>query len=195
MAVTRCDWGDVSAEMIAYHDSEWGVPVYSDQGLFEMLVLGGAQAGLNWSGILKRRDGYRRAFADYDPAKVARFNARSIDRLVKDPNIIRNRQKITSAVNNARCIVEVQRKFGSLSAFLWKFVGGKSIDHRCRAMIDLPIVSAEAEAMSEALKKRGFSFVGPIICYAFMQTVGMVNDHIVSCFRYREINKMKPPRG
>ena len=193
MTVHRCDWGDVSAEMIAYHDTEWGVPVYSDEDLYEMLVLGGAQAGLNWSGILKRRGGYRKAFAGYDIAKVARFTANRIDRLLADPAIIRNRQKISSAVNNAQRSVEVQEEFGSLAGFLWSFVGGASIDHRCRTMQDLPAVGDEAEAMSAALKKRGFSFVGPTICYAFMQSVGMVNDHIVSCHRYAEIKRLKPP--
>jgi DNA-3-methyladenine glycosylase I len=192
MAVPRCDWGNVSAEMIAYHDTEWGVPVHSDEDLFEMLVLGGAQAGLNWSGILKRRAGYRKAFADFDLAKVARFTAKRIDRLVENPAIIRNRQKINSAINNARKIGEVQKEFGSLAGFLWSFVGGAAIDHRCKTMRDLPTVSPEAEAMSAALKKRGFSFVGPTICYAFMQTVGMVNDHIISCYRYAEIKRMKP---
>ena len=190
MAVHRCDWGNVSAEMIAYHDTEWGVPVYSNEDLYEMLVLGGAQAGLNWSGILKRRAGYRKAFANYDIAKVARFSARKIDRLIENPAIIRNRQKINSAINNARLIAQVQKEFGSLANFLWQFVGGKPIHRRCRTMKDIPTVSEEAEAMSVALKERGFSFVGPTICYAFMQTVGMVNDHIVSCYRYGEIKKM-----
>ena len=193
MAVHRCDWGNASAEMIAYHDTEWGVPVHSDEGLFEMLVLGGAQAGLNWSGILKRRAGYRKAFAGYDIPKVARFTAKRIDRLVENPAIIRNRQKINSAIGNARAIVGVQKEFGSLAGFLWSFVGGAAINHRCKTMRDLPSVSPEAEAMSAALKKLGFSFVGPTICYAFMQTVGMVNDHMTSCYRYTEIKRMTSP--
>ncbi len=187
----RCDWGNVSEAMIVYHDKEWGVPKYSDRRLFEMLILGGAQAGLSWSSILNRHEGYKNAFAQFDPAKVARYTPKKIERLLQNPDIIRNRRKVEAAVVNSKAIVEIQREFGSFSKYIWQFVGGKPIQNQWRAQREIPTESAESREMSKALKKRGFSFVGPTICYAFMQSVGMVNDHEISCFRYKEINGMR----
>lgn len=173
--------------MIAYHDEEWGVPVHDDRLLFEFLVLEGAQAGLSWSTILRKREAYRRAFAGFDPSKVARFDEKRIERLLQDPGIVRNRLKVQAAVTNARAMLEVQREFGSFDAYIWQFVGGKPRRNRWRTLAEIPAQTPEATAMSTDLKRRGFRFVGPTICYAFMQAVGMVNDHLVSCFRYREL--------
>jgi DNA-3-methyladenine glycosylase I len=183
----RCAWSEgVNDLYIAYHDTEWGVPVWNDQKQFEFLVLEGAQAGLSWSTVLNKREAYRKAFAQFDPVKVARFNARKIESLLKNPGIIRNRLKVTSAVNNAKRFLEVQREFGSFNDYIWQFVGGKPIQNRFETMKDIPATSAESDALSKDLKKRGFKFVGSTIMYAHMQAVGMVNDHVVSCFRYRE---------
>jgi DNA-3-methyladenine glycosylase I len=168
---------------IAYHDEEWGVPSHDDRHLFEMLVLEGAQAGLSWSTILRKREGYRRAFAGFDPTKVARFTPARIERLLQDPSIVRNRLKVESAANNARRVLEVQRELGSLEAYLWSFVGGRPIVGRWRSWRDIPPETAESRAMSKDLKRRGFRFVGPTVCYAFMQAAGLVNDHTRSCFR------------
>jgi DNA-3-methyladenine glycosylase I len=173
--------------MLAYHDEEWGVPSHDDRHLFEMLVLEGAQAGLSWQTILNKREGYRRAFTGFDVAKVARYDARKIERLLADRAIVRNRLKVNSAVTNARAIRDVQRDEGSLDAYLWAFVGGAPKVNRRRRLGDTPSETEESRAMSKALKARGFAFVGPTVCYAFMQATGMVNDHLTSCFRYGEV--------
>ena len=172
---------------LAYHDEEWGVPSHDDHHLFEMLVLEGAQAGLSWSTILNKRDGYRAAFAGFDANAVARFTPKDVERLMLDPGIVRNRLKIESAVNNAQRVVEVQRQDGSLDAYLWSFVGGNPIVAEWKRLSDLPAETAESKAMSKDLKRRGFRFVGPTVCYAFMQAVGMANDHVADCFRFEEI--------
>ncbi|MEX2420617.1 MAG: DNA-3-methyladenine glycosylase I [Actinomycetota bacterium] len=188
--LTRCDWAPLEdPEYLAYHDEEWGVPVHDDRRLFEMLTLEGAQAGLSWSTILHNREGYRRAFANFDPAKVARFSPAKIERLMLDPAIVRNRLKIGSTVNNAARVLEMQREAGSLDAYLWSFVDGRPLVGRFRRLGDLPAETAESTAMSKDLKRRGFRFVGPTVCYAFMQATGMVNDHVTSCFRFREVDR------
>lgn len=184
----RCDWAaNASSLDIQYHDEQWGVPVHDDTLLFEMLVLEGAQAGLSWSTILKKRDGYREAFANFDAATVAQYSDAQIEALLQNPDIVRNRLKVTAAVTNARCFLDVQEEFGSFDAYIWSFVDGHPVNNAWKTMADIPAQTPASEAMSKALKKRGFRFVGPTICYAFMQATGMVNDHIVSCFRYPEI--------
>ncbi len=183
----RCTWAGNDPLMIAYHDNEWGVPVHDDQLLFEFLVLEGAQAGLSWSTILKKRSAYRAAFDNFDPGKVAGYDARRIAQLLGDPGIVRNVLKVNSAVTNARAVLAVQKEFGSLSAYLWRFVGDKPLQHLRATMRDVPAKTSEAEIMSKDLLRRGFKFVGPTICYAFMQAVGMVNDHLTACFRCREL--------
>ena len=184
----RCPWATTPA-MIAYHDEEWGVPQHHDHVLFEFLVLEGAQAGLSWSTILAKRDAYRKAFSGFDPAKVARYKSDQIKRLMKDPGIVRNRLKIESAVRNARAVLEAKKEFGSFDRYIWQFVGGAPIQNSWHSMKNLPAGTRESTAMSKDLKRRGFNFVGPTVCYAFMQAVGMVNDHLVSCFRYREVGR------
>jgi len=171
--------------MIAYHDKEWGVPVHDDRKLFEFLVLEGAQAGLSWSTVLKKRENYRAAFRGFDPAVVARFTARDAQRLLKNEGIIRNRLKIQSAITNARLVLDLQQEFGSFDAYLWRFVKGRPRRHACRQLSPRPATAEESDALSKDLKKRGFKFVGSTICYAFMQAVGMANDHLTTCFRYR----------
>jgi DNA-3-methyladenine glycosylase I len=184
----RCGWADVDDPlMLAHHDEEWGVPSHDDRFLFEMLTLEGAQAGLSWSTVLHKREGYRKAFADFEPAKVARFDSRRIGRLVANPAIVRNRAKVESVVGNARAVLVVQREHGSLDAFLWSFVGGAPIRNRWKTGDEIPSESTESKAMSEALRARGFRFVGPTICYAFMESVGMTLDHVTSCFRYADL--------
>jgi DNA-3-methyladenine glycosylase I len=186
--VRRCEWAPLDSPVyLAYHDEEWGVPVHDDSGLFEMLVLEGAQAGLSWSTILNKREGYRRAFAGFDPAEVARFDARKVERLLADPSIVRNRLKVGSAVANARGVLRVQEEDGSLDAYLWSFVGGEPKRNRFRTLGEIPAETPQSKAMSKDLKRRGFRFVGPTVCYAFMQACGLVNDHVTSCFRYREV--------
>jgi DNA-3-methyladenine glycosylase I len=175
--------------MVAYHDAKWGVPVHEDRLLFEFLILEGAQAGLSWSTILRKREGYRAAFAHFDPKQVAAFDEARIEKLLQDPGIVRNRLKVQSAVTNAQAVLAVQREFGSLDAYLWQFVGGQTIQNRWRELSDIPAQTPEAVAMSKDLKRRGFKFVGPTICYAFMQAVGMVNDHTTDCFRQRELRR------
>jgi DNA-3-methyladenine glycosylase I len=182
--VRRCGWAKSPAD-IAYHDEEWGVPVHDDRVLFEFLVLEGAQAGLSWSTILNKRDGYRRAFAGFDPTKVARFTAADVTRLVGDAGIVRHRQKIESVVANARAFLRVQDEHGSFDRYVWAFVGGVPKVNGWRAPRQVPARTAESDALSKDLKRRGFSFVGSTICYAFMQAVGLVNDHLVQCVRYR----------
>jgi DNA-3-methyladenine glycosylase I len=183
----RCEWAGTDPEMVAYHDTEWGVPVHDDTVHFEFLVLEGAQAGLSWSTILKRRAGYRKAFAGFDPAKVARFTPAKVDKLLTDTGIIRNRAKVESTVRNARGFLAVQKEFGTFDDYIWGFVGGRPIVNNWRRMAQLPPISAESEALSKDLKRRGFGFVGPTVCYAHLQAAGLVNDHTVGCFRYAEL--------
>ena len=179
---TRCGWVGQKPHFIRYHDDEWGVPVHDDRKHFEMLLLEGAQAGLTWETILRRRDGYRKAFAGFDPSKVARFTAKKKAALMKDAGIIRNRLKIDSSVTNARAFLAVQKTFGSFDAYVWRFVGGKPKMNRWRSMKHVPAATPESEALSKDLKKRGFRFVGSTIVYAYMQAIGMVNDHTSDCF-------------
>ena len=187
-ALRRCEWAPLDdPQYLAYHDEEWGVPVHDDHRLFEMLTLEGAQAGLSWSTILHKRDGYRLAFAHFDPVKVARFSQAKVERLMLDPAIVRNRLKIESTVNNAARVLETQREADSLDAYLWSFVGGQPLVGRFQHLGDLPAETTESKAMSKDLKRRGFRFVGPTVCYAFMQAIGMVNDHVTSCFRFGEV--------
>jgi DNA-3-methyladenine glycosylase I len=183
----RCGWVTDDPLYLAYHDEEWGVPVHDDRRLFEMLVLEGAQAGLSWITILKRREGYRRAFSGFDPERVARFGARETAALLADPGIIRNRAKVAAAIGNARAVLAVQEELGSLDRLLWSFVGGKPRKNRFKALGELPAETAESKAMSQELKRRGFAFVGPTVCYAFMQACGLVNDHVTGCFRYKQV--------
>ena len=181
----RCAWvPEADPDYVAYHDEEWGVPSRDERHLFEMLTLEGAQAGLSWSTILRKREGYRKAFAGFDPAKVARFSDEDVERLLNDPGIVRNRLKVESAVNNAQRIVELD----SLTDYLWSFVDGEPKVNRFRKLSQIPAETAESKAMSKDLKKHGFRFVGPTVCYAFMQGCGLVNDHTVDCFRYAEVN-------
>ena len=180
----RCAWvPEADSDYLAYHDEEWGVPSRDDRHLFEMLTLEGAQAGLSWSTILRKRDGYRKAFANFDAEQVARFTKKDVERLLQDPGIVRNRLKVESTVNNAKQVVELE----SLSDYLWSFVDGEPLVNRWRKLADLPAETAESKAMSKDLKKRGFRFVGPTVCYAFMQACGLVNDHTVDCFRYSKV--------
>jgi len=181
---TRCAWANGGPLEIEYHDTEWGVPSRDDRHLFEMLILEGAQAGLSWSTILKKRENYRKAFAGFDPVKVARFDARRRAALMRNPGIVRNRLKIEATVANARQVLAVQDEHGSLAAYLWQFVDGKPIVNRWTTRDRVPAETAESRAMSKALLQHGFRFVGPTICYAFMQATGMVNDHVTTCFRY-----------
>jgi DNA-3-methyladenine glycosylase I len=182
--VTRCDWVPEGDPLyVAYHDEEWGVPSHDERHLFEMLILEGAQAGLSWSTILKKREGYRQAFAEFDPEQVARFDGKTLERLMADASIVRNRAKIEAAIANARATLEV----GSLEALLWSFVDGRPAQNSWKTLGEIPAETPESKAMSKELKRRGFRFVGPTICYAFMQACGLVNDHTVDCFRYREV--------
>jgi DNA-3-methyladenine glycosylase I len=184
----RCSWVDTDdLLLLEYHDREWAVPVHNDRKHFEVLVLSGAQAGLNWSLVLKKRKGYRRAFDNFDPEKVARYSEKQIHTLVVDPNIIRNRMKIEAAVRNARSLLKVQEEFGDFDSYCWRFVGGQPKLNRWKTTRQIPATSPESETFSKDLKRRGFSFVGPTVMYAYMQATGMVNDHLLECFRYREI--------
>ncbi|MBI1852087.1 MAG: DNA-3-methyladenine glycosylase I [Planctomycetes bacterium] len=187
MEKVRCRWALRSPEEIAYHDEEWGVPVHDDRRLFEFLILEGAQAGLSWTTILRKREAYRRAFDRFDPKKVARYDARRVKALLGDAGIVRNRLKIASAIDNARAFLVVQKEFASFDAYVWRFVDGKPKVNARRVPEEVPARTAESDAMSKDLKKRGFRFVGSTICYAFMQAVGMVNDHATTCFRYRDL--------
>jgi len=194
--VTRCTWCLASPEYIRYHDEEWGVPVHDERGLFEFLVLEGAQAGLSWSTILSKRGGYRRAFEDFDAQRIARFTARRLSALLEDTGIVRNRLKIESAVRNARALLTLREDTGSFDAYIWSFVGGAPIQNARRSPSEVPANTPQSDAMSKDLKKRGFSFVGTTVCYAFMQAVGMVNDHVVDCFRWKEVRALGPePRA
>ncbi|MEJ2265414.1 MAG: DNA-3-methyladenine glycosylase I [Anaerolineales bacterium] len=185
----RCEWAGSEPLYVAYHDQEWGVPQHDDGKLFEMLILEGAQAGLSWSTILKKRESYRKAFEDFDPQKVAEFDESEVAELLKNPGIVRNRLKVSAAVQNAKALLEVQDEFGSFDKYIWGFVGGEPKVNTWKSLGEIPAQTAESQAMSKDLKKRGFRFVGPTICYAFMQAVGMVNDHVVHCFRYQELIK------
>ena len=182
----RCEWANGSELGAAYHDSEWGVPSTDDQYLLEMLILEGAQAGLNWNTILKKRDNYRKAYYDFDPERVARFTSKSVERLLWDAGIVRNRLKIEASIVNAKAFLKIQKEYGSFSKFVWGFIGGKPIINRRRSMQEIPAQTVESQALSNVLKERGFKFVGPTICYAFMQAIGMVNDHEVNCCRYKQ---------
>jgi DNA-3-methyladenine glycosylase I len=186
IAIHRCAWA-TSPLSIPYHDEEWGVPLHDDRALFEFLILEGAQAGLSWETILKKRDNYRVAFEGFDPARVARYGSAELARLLADPGIVRNRAKIAAAIQNARAYLAVQEEFGSFDAYIWRFVGGRPIVNAWRSLTDLPARTAESEAMSKDLKRRGFAFVGATICYAHMQATGMVNDHTTDCFRYPRV--------
>jgi DNA-3-methyladenine glycosylase I len=186
-AVKRCAWVGTEPLYVAYHDREWGVPVHDDRLLFEFLVLEGAQAGLSWLTILKKREGYREAFCGFDPDKVARFGQADIDRLLANPQIVRNRLKVASAITNAQAFARVREEFGSFDAYVWRFVDGETIQNIWTAIGEIPTKTAEAERLSADLKRRGFRFVGPTIMYAHMQATGMVNDHTVECFRWAEL--------
>src|SRR5512135_2234505 len=187
----RCGWANGSELEQSYHDREWGVEIHDDRTLFEFLVLESAQAGLSWSTILKKREAYRRAFDNFDARKISRYSESTVSRLLADPGIIRNRLKINAAITNARAFLQVQEEFGSFDRYIWQFVNGKPIRNSWERMTDIPSSTPESVAMSRDLQKRGFKFVGPTICYAFMQAVGMVNDHVVDCFRYKELKSQR----
>ena len=186
---SRCSWAASDPLAMAYHDDEWGVPSHDDRHLFEMLVLEGAQAGLSWNTILRKRDAYRRAFDKFDPRKIARYDAARRRALLRDPGIVRNRLKVESAVKNARAFLELQKEFGSFDAYVWQFVGGRPKVNRPQSMVDVPAKTSESDALSRDLKKRGFTFVGSTICYAFMQAVGLVDDHAATCFKAKRAGR------
>jgi DNA-3-methyladenine glycosylase I len=183
----RCEWAGNDPQYVAYHDTEWGVPVHDDHVLFEFLILEGAQAGLSWQTILRKRENYRHAFDNFDPAAVATFDDEKVAALLADPGLVRNRLKINSAVRNARGFLEIQSEYGSFDRYVWSFVGGRPIINRWESLRQLPAETAESRALSKDLKQRGFNFVGPTIMYAFMQAVGIVNDHLISCYRYSQL--------
>lgn len=184
MTKTRCEWCGTDPDYVAYHDAEWGRPVHDDRKLFEMLCLEGAQAGLSWITILRKRENYRAAFDNFDAAKIARYSETKLEKLMHNPGLVRNRLKIYGTVKNAQAFLAVQKEFGAFDKYIWQFVGGKPKINAWRSLKEVPAKTAESDALSKALKKRGFTFVGSTICYAFMQAVGMVNDHTVECFRY-----------
>lgn len=186
---TRCDWSSSNELMIEYHDTEWGVPLHDDQKLFEFLCLEGAQAGLSWQTILNRRENYRIVFDNFDPEKIAKYGDKEVEKLVLDKRIIRNRGKINAFISNAKLFLEIVEEFGSFDKYIWQFVDHKPIDNAFKKMSDLPAKTEISEIMSKTMKKRGFKFVGPTICYAFMQATGMVNDHTRECFRYKQVRK------
>ena len=183
---TRCGWSINDQLYIKYHDEEWGVPVHDDKKLFEMLILEGAQAGLSWITILRKRENFLKAFNNFDAGKISKYDSKKVKQLLQNEGIIRNRLKITAAIQNAKCFLAVQKEFGSFDKYIWKFVNGKPIINKRKSLKEIPAMTKESDAMSKDLKKRGFKFVGSTICYAFMQAVGMVNDHIVDCFRYKK---------
>jgi len=187
--VIRCEWCGTDSLYVKYHDEEWGVPVHNDNKHFEMIVLDGAQAGLSWLTVLRKRENYRKAFDKFNPKKVAKYDEKKIEELLNNAGIIRNKLKVRSAVTNAQAFLKVQKEFGSFDKYIWQFVGGKTIVNKWKSLKELPATSKESDAMSKDLKQRGFKFVGSTICYAYMQAAGLVNDHIVSCFRYKEVNK------
>ena len=184
--LTRCQWATLgnSPLMVQYHDKEWGVPVHDDRTLFEFLVLEGAQAGLSWQTVLDKRENYRKAFHGFEPAKISRYNNKDVQRLLRDPGIIRNRLKIEATITNAGQLLKIRKEFDSFDKYIWRFVSGKPVKHTFRSLNEIPATTGESEAMSKDLRKKGLRFVGPTICYAFMQAVGMVNDHTTKCFRY-----------
>jgi DNA-3-methyladenine glycosylase I len=193
----RCEWAGTDPLYQAYHDEEWGIPVHDDRKLFEMLILEGAQAGLAWITILRKRENYRKAFDVFDPKKVARYTDKRLAKLLTNEGIVRNRLKVAAARTNARAFVAAQKEYGSFDEYIWQFVGGRPVQNSRRAMKDLPAMTVESDAMSKDLKKRGFKFVGSTICYAFMQAVGMVNDHVVGCYRYQQLKatpRRRPPK-
>ena len=193
--IKRCGWaGETSLAYIEYHDKEWGVPVWDDQVQFEFLILEGAQAGLSWSTILNKREGYRKAFAEFDPKKVARFTPKRLEKILQNPNVVRNRLKVHSAVTNAKAFLALQEEYDGFCNYIWQFVGGKPKQNRFRSMSAMPATSPESDALSKDLKKRGFKFVGSTIVYAHMQATGMVNDHLVSCFRHNECKALASKR-
>jgi DNA-3-methyladenine glycosylase I len=187
----RCAWAEKNPLDAAYHDQEWGVPVHDDQTLFEFLILEGAQAGLSWSTVLAKRENYRKAFAGFDPAKVAKFTPQKVEQLLTNEGIVRNRLKVAGTVKNAIAFLAVQKEFGSFNAYIWQFVGGKPLQNKRKSMAEVPAKTEISDAMSRDLKKRGFTFVGSTICYAYMQAVGMVNDHMVDCPRHAPVSKLK----
>ena len=191
----RCKWAGSDPLYRAYHDDEWGVPAHNDRRLFEMLMLEGAQAGLAWITILRKRENYRKAFDGFDPHKVSRYTDRRLEKLLTNEGIVRNRLKVAAARTNARAFLAVQEEAGSFDDYIWQFVGGKQVQNRHRTLKEIPATTAESDAMSKDLKKRGFTFVGSTICYAFMQAVGMVNDHVIGCYRYKELNPAPPRRS
>jgi DNA-3-methyladenine glycosylase I len=194
MQPKRCSWVNVDDTLMRdYHDREWGVPTHDDRTHFEFLILEAAQAGLSWSIVLKKREGYRRAFSQFDPRKVARYSAARIDKLTAEPGIIRNRLKIAAAVTNARAFLAVQKEFGSFDAYCWQFVGGRPRQNRWKSPRQIPAMTAESDAFSRDLKRRGFSFVGSTVIYAHMQAVGMVNDHVIDCYRHRDVRRLGTP--
>ena len=183
----RCPWCLKFDQYVEYHDKEWGVPVHNDATHFEFLILEGAQAGLSWATVLKKREGYRKAFAEFDPKKVSRFSEKKIETILQNPNVIRNRLKVAASVNNAKRFLEVQQEFGSFDSYIWSFVGGKPIVNKWKNIAQIPPTSKESDALSKDLIKRGFKFVGSTVIYAHMQACGLVNDHLVSCFRYKQV--------
>jgi DNA-3-methyladenine glycosylase I len=188
-SICRCAWPANDPLMLAYHDEEWGVPVHDDRKLFEFMVLDAVQAGLSWRTVLYKRDNYRKALHNFDPKKVAKFTDKDLARLLTDAGLVRNRLKMAAIIKNAQCFLEVQKEFGSFDAFIWQFTRGKTRRNKWKLMSEIPALSPEAEEMSRELKRRGFSFVGSTICYAFMQAAGMVNDHTVDCYRYKQVGK------
>jgi DNA-3-methyladenine glycosylase I len=188
---TRCTWCGEDPLYVRYHDDEWGIPVHDDRTLFEFLILEGAQAGLSWITILRKREGYRKVFSGFDPEKVARFRPAKIERLLQNPSIVRNRAKVEASVNNARCFLAVREEFETFAAYQWRFVDGKPIQNRHRSMADIPASTPVSDRMSKDLRTRGFKFVGSTICYAHMQAVGMVNDHVVGCFRHGAVARLR----
>ncbi|MHB8882988.1 MAG: DNA-3-methyladenine glycosylase I [Thermodesulfovibrionales bacterium] len=191
----RCEWADKGGLEQSYHDHEWGVPVHDDRSLFEFLILEGAQAGLSWSTILRKREGYRKAFDNFDAGKISQYSEDSVSRLLTNPAIVRNRLKINAAITNAKAFLAVQKEFGTFDNYIWQFVEGRPVRNRWKRMTDIPSSTPASDAMSKDLIKRGFKFVGTTICYAFMQAVGMVNDHVTGCFRYEEIRDKNESRA
>ncbi len=189
--IKRCAWPTGDPQMIEYHDTEWGTPVHDDRKLFEFLVLDAFQAGVSWSIVLHKRKNFRKALHNFNYKRIAKYDQRDVRRLLGDAGIIRNRLKIQSTISNAQCFMAVQKEFGSFDKYIWQFVGGKTIDNKCKTLKDIPATSKESDAMSKDLKARGFKFVGSTICYAFMQAAGMVNDHTVDCFRYKQVKRQK----
>ncbi len=193
--IKRCTWCGNDPQYMAYHDEDWGVPVYNDRLLFEMLILEGAQAGLSWLTILKKRDNYRQAFHGFDAARIARYDQRAVDRLMQETGIVRNRLKIESTIKNARGFLQIREEFASFADYLWRYVDGKQIVNQWKQLSAIPAHTKLSDQLSKDLKKRGFNFVGPTICYAYMQSIGMVNDHTTDCFRYHEINQLVLRQG